>query len=252
MKLKLLVIPRYEIAQEKEITTRNIVTFPPLGIATLTGFLRQHDLKVDQDDLNIKVFYHNLSENDPEKMIRIEMFNDKKRIEKLSKTGHDSELEREGEKMLKLTNLKGYDVIGFSIYETSTPSVGGIALVLAKLLKEKYESTIICGGRPHQGVIEKLVASKFIDYGFYGDAQMKVMSFMERFENDKKIEGIEDMVYLNEYGNVVRNPGSGKEKILVKPDFDGLPIDLYRTKIFWEDRGIVYNILLLPYRFILG
>lgn len=252
MKLKLLLTPRYEIPQEKELKGRNVILFPPLGVATLTGFLRENNLKVDQDDLNVKVFYHNLSEKYPEKRINLELFNDEKRIEKFAETKNDLELEREGEKILKLTNCKNYDIIGFSIYETNLPSVGGIALVLAKLLKRKYEPTIICGGHPHQGVIEKLVSSRLINYGFYDDAQIKLLSFIERFENGKKIEEIEDMVYLNKHGKVIRNHGLGKEKILVKPDFEGLPIDLYRTKIFWEDRGIVYNILLLPYRFTIG
>jgi len=52
--------------------------FPPLGIATLTAHLKKHGFSVDQDDLCIKVFYHNYKEKDPKKHINLKIFNDEK------------------------------------------------------------------------------------------------------------------------------------------------------------------------------
>ncbi|MDI6826360.1 MAG: hypothetical protein QMD36_04180 [Candidatus Aenigmarchaeota archaeon] len=66
MKLKLLFTPRFEYDYNRNEVVRPPV-FPPLGIATLTGFVRGHNFHVDQDDLSVKVDHHNQSAKNSKK-----------------------------------------------------------------------------------------------------------------------------------------------------------------------------------------
>jgi radical SAM superfamily enzyme YgiQ (UPF0313 family) len=259
LRLKLLHIPRYDVNPfEKEMLEcgklASVHHLPPLGIATLTAVLRKRGFFVDQDDLLIKTFYHNLS-TEGNKQIDLRPFNDYRRVERFIKRGSDLQFEAEIEKLLKLTKCDGFDVFGFSLYETTNPSVAGIALTLGKLLKEKFDATIIIGGDVHKEVVKKLLRTNFIDCAIWGEStEEKLINFCEMFELGVELKKIPGIVF-SEYGKIVCNPFPGERKsIPPRPDFDGLPLRLYKPtiKCTIDGESIDYSILVLPYFFIHG
>jgi len=255
MKIKLLYLPRYStsVNDPGHKTLAGIPFLPPLGIATLTGYLKKHHINVVQDDLLIKVAYHNSKSSN--KKINLEIFNDEKRIEKFVKTGYDSELEKEGEKILSLTKVKGVDIVGFSIYDTHNPSSAGIAMVLGKLIKEKYGTTILIGGRGiYEEVVKILLKSKFIDYKL--EDEISLLDFCETFEDGLNLSKVRGIRYLSPQGNIIhfdtRNELQVITRPIPRPSFDGLPLNLYKPRISFDFNGekCKYKILALPYIFV--
>ena len=62
---------------------------PPLGLASLTGFLRKNNLKVDQTDLSVEIIYDDLFGNKRSR-INIKDLKNNKKIEEFL-LGKDSE-----------------------------------------------------------------------------------------------------------------------------------------------------------------
>jgi radical SAM superfamily enzyme YgiQ (UPF0313 family) len=254
MKIKLLYLPRYStsINDPQNKILSGLPFLPPLGIATLTGFLKRHHMNVTQDDLLIKVAHFNSKSLDGK--INLEIFNDEKRIERFIKNGYDPELEEEGEKILSLTKIKGFDVIGFSIYDTHNPSSAGVAMVLGKLIKEKYDITIVAGGRIHEEVVKSLLTSRFIDYKL--EDEVSLLDFCKAFEDDSEINKVRGIRFLSHQGNVVHSDTRNEFQIITRPiprpSFDGLPLRLYKPRIPFEFSGEKFNykILVLPYIFV--
>ena len=260
MKLKLLYIPRYSTSvNDATNTTAGAVPYlPPLGIATLTSFLRDQNIEVDQDDLMIKVHHHNYRCDDPADRIDLTIFNDEERIDAFIETGEDGALEAVGERILAMTRCRGFDVIGFSIYETFNPSAAGVALVLAKLLKERHSVEIIIGGVIDKRVEAKLVGTELIDCRIIGDfrslPELNLLTFCEAFARGTPKEDIPGIVYAKN-GTVVSNYVDHKNRhVLVKPTFDGLPLDIYRRSLSHKVDGVARKsqILILPYSFVRG
>lgn len=164
MKIKLFYSPRlYGIKKFGYPGGHSLL--PPLGIATLTSFLRKNKIEVDQDDLDIKVWYNNNTGNQFKK-IDMSLFDDNKRILNFTKGGKDLSLENEAEKILNKTEYMGYDIIGFSVVDDHNFAALGSTIVLAKLLKEKTGATIVIGGlRPSREIHEiSLINLDYIDF----------------------------------------------------------------------------------------
>ncbi len=262
MKIKLLHIPRYDINPFLENVKGHpnhptIHFLPPLGIATLTAFLKKNGIFVSQDDLMIKCFYHNLVTKDENKKIDLKVFSDAERLNKFVKSGYDSLLESEGMKILKLTQCDGFDIFGFSIYETTNPSPTGVALVLGKLLRDKYGAKIIVGGEIPKETLRFMLKTGWVDYGILGNAEIKLFNFCEMVERGVEIEKVPGVFYIDRKGEMKYNQTSDeaeRRQFPIKPDFTGLPMELYKPKInykfdseWYEDR-----ILVLPYLFVRG
>lgn len=258
MKIKLLYLPRHptSVNDAKNETLSGVPFLPPLGIATLTSFLKKHGIHVGQDDLMIKVFHHNYTHG-PAEQINLRIFNDENRIKNFLKKGFDPFLEEEGEKILKFTQTKGFDIFGFSIYDTYNPSAASIAMVLGKILKEKYDATILIGGSIYEEVTRKLLETKFVDYRIKDE--IGLLDFCEMFKRGCiKFEKIRGICYLNNSGDVTfcdsRNDAEIVTRHIIEPCFDGLPLELYKPKISFniDGKNYRYDILVLPYLFIRG
>ncbi len=261
MKLKLLCLPWYHIDPNRgELYGER--EFPPLGVATLTAFLKKHGICVEQDDLDVKVAYHNEKFKNSNRSIKLHFFNDERKIAQINKEGEEI-LEKEGEKILGLTNCKDFDVIGFSLHSTDNPSVIGVALTVAKLLKEKYGSTIITGSLMDNLALRKLLKSHLIDcaifsshVGSFGETNLlKFCNMYEKGMDIQKIPGTISMQgekLIHKYG--FEDYEKNEKCIFTLPEFSGLPMDLYikdvSSKI--EDNSYSSKILILPYFFIYG
>lgn len=261
LKLKLIFSPWCHIDPNREegYAERG---FPPLGIATLTAFLRNRSIRVEQDDLEIKSVLHNEKFADSENSIKLGVFADEKKINRLINGGEET-LEREGEKILKLTNWKGFDVIGFSLHSTDNPSVVGVVLTLAKLLKEKYGTTIITGDLMDPPALKKILSSGFVDCSIASShiaslGETNLFKFCKSFEKSGDISNIPGAIYFQNdkvvYTRKLIDYKKEEKSIFTLPDFDGLPMDMYKYTISSEINGSSHTskILILPYFFIYG
>ncbi len=256
MKLKLLYTPRYStsVNDDSHSSESGVPYLPPLGIATLTSFMKSRHFFVDQDDLMIKVHHHNHTTDSPDDNIDLSVFNDEKRINEFIRTGYDPLLEKIGERILGMTKCSGYDVFGFSLYGPFNPSVSGISLVLAKLLKERYDVDVIIGGVIDDRVSSKMLNSGLIDCRIIGEftclPESNLLNYCESYERGVPYREIPGIIYSDNGKTVVNRVNHGKETIFVRPDFDGLPMDIYRTDVRsdWGES----QILVLPYFFIKG
>lgn len=234
----------------------------PLGIAILTSVLRTHDYKVEQDDLDAKVYFDNKKVNKESKKTNLAPFDDRKRITNYINTGYDPILEEEGEKILKKTNFKNFDVIGLSLCGQHNFSVNGLCFIISKILKEKTGANIVVGGLDTSDCIfrfEDFIKYKYIDFVIPGHGEDPLLNLCYSLENDcvEKTE-LSRVFYKNKKHS--DNPDKYKfvPYIPFKPDFDGLPLNLYRYNPFDEfselDSSLKSNlrILMLPYSYTFG
>jgi len=251
MKIKLLRLPRYckefETLQRGKSDDHSEAMFlPPIALSVLTGYLRENGIEADQDDLLIKTFYDNLVSEDK---IDLSVFNNEQKIKDFVTSGSDSDLEREGEKILKQTEYKDFDVIGFSLANAFSPSVAGVAVTLAKLLKENTNCKIIYGGSIVEEVAKYLLKTGYLDAWVTREGEHKLLTFCQALESGEEIEKIPGVVVCKD-GEIRENPIQ-ERSVFVKPTFDGLPLDLYRPKMRAKIHGqeYEYSILVLPYFF---
>jgi len=255
MKVKLLYTPRYDM----DYNTGDYLPFstyafiPPIGMPIVTAFLKKHGIKVEQDDLLVKTYRKNIK--------LLEPFQIEEKRKKFLEKGEEETLEECAEEILKLTNVSGFDIIGLSLYEPDNPTTGIIALVIAKILKEKYNPIIVIGGRFWGYAKEILLKSKFIDYGithnpFTSPAELNFLKFCEAYESGKNLESVPGLEIATSKG-IKTNPTNYKEEEIpqfTRPDFDGLPIELYKYKLSSEVDGKKHSgkVLILPYFFVKG
>lgn len=261
LKLKLIFLPWHHLGPNRE-DIYGERGFPPLGIATLTAFLRKHGIDVEQDDLEIKVIAHNEKSDNQEGSINLHYFCDEERIDKLIEGGEET-LEREGEKILKLTKCGGFDAIGLSLHSTDNVSVIGVALTISKLLKEKYGTTIITGDIMDRLALKKLLSSRFVDCSLASShiaslAEVNLLKFCEMFEKVGDLQQIPGSIHLQndglKYTRAYETYTKEEKSIFTVPEFDGLPMDLYKYIVSSEIYGNTYTskILIIPYIFIYG
>jgi len=266
MRVKLLYVPRIyketlDLNKDFGYSSKHPM-FPPLGLATITSYLKQNGIKVSQDDLNIKVFTHNLQKK---KKIKIWLFQDKERIINYLKTGKDDELLSETEKILKLTKIKGFDIFGFSIVDDFNFSAVSSTILLAKLIKEITGAYTVVGGiftaRPVPEF--SLLNFPFIDFLCLGN-HFSLLDLVKGLENGNLNEiKIDKLFWNNRIGKKLRLGNPTKfgvsenwierkniDEIRPVPNFDGLPLEMYKFEI--KDDGTKKKVLLLPYSFTFG
>ena len=161
-----------------------------------------------------------------------------------------------GEKILKLTKHKGFDIFGFSLSETYTPSTAAVALTLAKLLKEKYDVPIVIGGNVHFEVAETMLKTRLVDYLVCGEGIDIFLNLCKNLEEGMPLEKTQGIFFLDKEGKVRSTdfPKFLKKRVPIRPCFDGLPLDLYAPVVMFDVDGVKYirKILILPYIFVNG
>ena len=263
-KIKLLVVP-YDHRNPNLPnygTVMSTMQFPPLGISTLKAFLQERNFSVDQDDLDIKVLDHNLNNRDrPEKQINMNVFSDEQRVRQLIEHGQEDTLELLGERILSLTDVSGYDVIGLSVVKPDNYSTIGIPIVLGKLIKERYGSTVIMGGATAPGPEKEVLSTGFVDYGIIGNCTTSIgeynaFYFLDAFERGADLKAVPGVKYFD--GKTVKwnwkNYSREERCTITTPDFDGLPLDLHRKPVpitVGDERGS-FSGLVLTYYFMRG
>jgi len=254
MKIKLLRTPSFDVQFKNRPLTCSIL--PPLGIATLTSYIKTIGMDVEQDDLNIKT--HNFNKNPKnENKIDFSIFLNKKRIKNYITGGNDEYLEETLSKIADKTNFKNVDVLGLSIHDNLTDVPMLITLSLARYLKEKYEFSIVIGSEIPDLVLETFKIGgrlNIIDYAIVGEGQIGLHKLLNNIEVGKKLSDVPNLLYY-ENGKIIENK-SIMDNNFYLPCFDGLPIKEYTVeqpiKNYKIDNLPKNKVLILPYRFIKG
>lgn len=198
----------------------NIYTFPipPLGIATVKSYLNNNNIHCDIDDLEIKAMMYNKRFKDN---IDHKLFRDGKKVEFYTNENfkgyfYDSIEENLG-KILRLTDFKDYEFIGFSVM---TNYQYNISICLAHYLKKYFNKKIIFGG------LYSEVYQKFIEKNKNIDLVINKNNIREliKLANGKTIH-------------------SKKNIFSYTPDFDGLPLKIYKH---------YFSRLVIPYERFIG
>ena len=218
MKIKLIMPPRSFVEE-----AQGLISIPPLGIAHLASFLKKEGYEVELDDLDIKVISDQKLFN---KLLDLQMkYNQDDLKNYLLNNVSNPYLDEVTNILLEKLEYKGYDIVGFSILESSAID---FALLLSKKIKEEIGCKIIFGGYCADSNLEKIYS--FVDHVICGSAgEIPTLNIIHSLENRP---------LQKEVLSLSPKP---------MPDFSGLPFSCYRH--IPEDSQFINpgKILLLPY-----
>ncbi len=260
MRIKLLYVPRLYGVNKHEY--RDMHSFcPPLGISLLTAALTEKGFSADQDDLNAKVFFENWDAR-PKVKYSLEGFDDIRRIRCFLERGGDTELEEGASRMLSLTRLRGYDLVGLSTCGQHNFSTVGVALVMGKIIKQQHGSTIVIGGIDPSYPIpsDELVKHFFIDFLVQGHGDTALLNLCHALQEEQlgrfRLDGVASTIKLD---GITDPPYPQGMQGFYVPQFEGLPMHLYRYHPLREfNRDEIHHlvsrkyVLMLPYYFLVG
>jgi radical SAM superfamily enzyme YgiQ (UPF0313 family) len=233
-------------------TRHNSTHIPPYGPASITSFLRKKGFYVDQDDLNQKVNGKRTNLNDD---IQLPFLLDYDRALSYAKGDKDKELDNLADSVLCETDLKNFDIFFLAVPRGITPTARidlTVPYIFSKRLKDRFNKPVVIGGMQidspitEQYIIEA-VSKGFFDYYIFGDGEISSFQLIEALNNSRSLKNIRGLVYLHNK-RVIQNK-KDTLPVLIKPDFKGLPLELYT----WHPKsGASEKILILPFRFMTG
>lgn len=257
MRIKLLNLPEYRHMSAVRHCYETQYPTVPSGLPVIAGLLRERGFRVEQDDLNVKLFHVNINRRG--KSISLKALTDERRIIAYGNRGEDQTLEKLGERMLALTPSKGFDIVVFSAPDWNVGGTLSEAFlhVLANVLKRQHNPYIVVGGRIPDDCSRRLIGRKIVDYSFTNGllypGHSNLPTLCEHLEAGNAPSGIPGLTYRDK-GAVRSSPQKREREPFITPDFDGLPLDLYRRDVTIEAGGrrLKDDILVLPFNFIRG
>ncbi|MBU0665940.1 MAG: B12-binding domain-containing radical SAM protein [Nanoarchaeota archaeon] len=230
--------------------------FPPLGLATITAYLRSKGLNVEQQDLNIEVHKSILTSKNK---FNANVFFDKKRVFDYLKGKKDKYLDFLSEKISKEMNINNeVKILLLSIEENFMISPILSALLIANYWKNKYSNLIIIAGGSETlyELFPFMNNPKLFDFLVYGCGEISVYKLIKNIENKTAFKKISGLIY---YDKKIIKKTLPKLTKPVKPDFDDLPLEKYMwspNKHFNNYKLLKHKkiepFLILPYQFISG
>ncbi len=216
---------------------------PPLGMALIASLLRENGYRVLQDDLNIKVAYDDFFMNDK---FPVHEFQDYENVMEYLK-GDSDILEKALGRIISKTKLHDPDMIMLSAPDiVGTPVTVRLLFALSRYLKTKYSVPVIVGGSPRIiKAAEWGLRNRIFDYIVNGPADKGVLMLIKAIENGSGFDEVPGLCHIRN-----RRYHMNREAfpdISIIPDFDGLPMELYR----WPP-GKRDNSLMLPFMFSYG
>lgn len=218
----------------------NAPMIPPLGMGIVTAALRNKGYSLFQDDLNIKVAHQIF-----EKKFNLDLNSVRNCDDVIDYIEDRSNVfDLYSDSILSLSNLDSPDMILLSapnsLYDQSALR---ILLVLCKYLKKKYNVPIIVGSESDHihFITEYAMREGLFDYMISGPGELSMPELLGKIFSGEQVNDIPGLCYLDQDRVVFNKEGSSDVKI--QPDFDGLPLDLYRWNYFGDE-----NILILPVR----
>lgn len=174
------------------------VEMPPLGLATLAGFVRQHGFSVRALDLNIET-YRNVAPEEKAGWKLEEAYwrwADKERTQEFIEENQEY-----FEHYIRLIADAKPAVVGFSVQLSSAY----VTLYFAERLKELIPDTVIvCGGPQASRVMSgyALANKDFIDVVTHGEGELTLVEILERVKAGQGFEGCAGVLYCED-GNIV-------------------------------------------------
>ncbi|MBN1823505.1 MAG: radical SAM protein [Endomicrobiales bacterium] len=219
LSVKILRMPLVERAAKDK---HSYILLPPFGIGQLVAYLRGNDIKIDQDDLYVKVGHDNMFGKDEDR-IDMEIFLDEKRVVEYSNGKEDEYIENIMRKLEAKTNLK-YDVMLLSL-DCGCPNDSGVmfVLALAKYIKKKYNAAILVGGHYEQLDVLMSHDLRNIDYVGFGKGEKMLFVALTALKYGVNLNEVPDK-WLVVKGKEMIN---GNVPYGTKADYDGLPFHLY-------------------------
>jgi hypothetical protein len=204
--------------------------FPPIGTGILARHLRDLGHDIAQDDLHIR-WYRTASKHHREKLEHLSA--DERRLWNYLEGGSDPDWDWFGEKVTGLSDFQEPDVILFSLISSDSLCCKA-ALALARYLKKKFGKSIVVGGEyfayaPIFYEIDRIIPLGVIDYyisGFAEKALEGLLSILSGQSSPARLADIPGLCY-SDGGQVRKNPYTLFHDV-VPPDFEGLPVELYR------------------------
>jgi radical SAM superfamily enzyme YgiQ (UPF0313 family) len=237
-----------------------VFRMPYIAIPILTSYLRSNGIEVDQDDIEMKVYHHNIF-SPPNKRIDLTVFEDRERIENfLLRKKKDPQLRSLGERILAKLDLHNFDLIGFSIIDFSYLKISS-TLVISKLIKEKINVPIVIGGADDDVLADIIEKYDFVDYCIKHQGEAAILKLCHMIEKKGISEKNVGSLIYRKNGKVYINPEKDVISDIICPDFEGLPLELYTHKssdIVYKYTGIHRSldgpsrVLVLPYSFTRG
>lgn len=256
--IKILRMPIFCSEKGPYSPSLNTTLLPPLALAQIVSHFRRHGVRIDQDDLNIKIHYDNHHSDMMQDAIDVSIFFDEEKVSRYCSGGADRDLDLTMERLESETNFYGYDMILLSL-----PVIFGnssclmFALSLSRFLKKKYNTTLILGGAAQSIDLLLKYDPRDIDYIIYGDGEDMLFKLLVALRNNIDLKEFPEFK-PRKNGQFISNEPHPP----LKPDFSGLPMDKYRY-IDWGakhddgDCGILQEfnkskVLLIPFKFIKG
>ncbi len=258
--IKIIRLPSF--FRKRQFSSKlNCSLIPPLGVGLISGYIRSRGIKIEQDDLNIRIHYDNSYSAQAEDKIDTEVFFDISRVTSYAEGRQDSYLDSIMRKAAEKIKLSDNQIILFSLPDNIENDTNLMfAMAFSSFTKKRYNSINIIGGESlWLDLLRIKYSCKHIDYIIYGEGEEAVEHVLSHIINGqnclKNIPGL----LVEDGGKIIRSDLSLRP---IKPDFTGLPIEKYKSrKEVLEypleigsimDEFQASNTLVLPYRFIRG
>lgn len=226
------------------IGIRGITSFVilPYGLGTLVGFLRKNNVAVDPTDINALLRKSYLCNPELQSLCRdlYDLYCNQIRA------GHytgisDRENDLLARRLLDLTNIsEDCKLIGISVTGARQMLA---ALLLAEKIKKEYKTPVVFGG-PYVTAFAHMFFQKydFIDYAVVGEGEVPLLRLLHSINEKGILKDVPSLWYRNESkpeftGRVFYNIEDQS-----CPDFDGLPMELYKMSLIGDKIGIPYSL----------
>jgi len=219
MKVLLVTLPR-NFAREAP----GLISIPPLGMAHVASYVRQHGYDVELDDLDIKIISNKKLFD---QLIELHGKYTPNELEEylLNDIGNEY-LDKVTDLLITQLDYGQCKVIGFSLIESSAKNS---MLLIAKKLKQLTGATIVIGGGSASPELQEKY--NFIDYVVLGLGEIPFLNILEKISG-RKTEGKKEIL------PIFPHP---------LPDFTGLPLDCYKLMPEGSQFRNPGKLLILPY-----
>ncbi|MBN2407421.1 MAG: tetratricopeptide repeat protein [Elusimicrobia bacterium] len=202
----------------------NYIMLLPLGMAQIVSYLKTNKINIVQDDLNIKINHRNRF-GEYKDRINGEIFYDTERISRYLDGQADEDISLIMEETEKMTEISGYKAILLSVPKGDRDySAILFMLAYAKYIRNKYDPVIIVGGlefEKYMSFIRK--HSENIDYLITGTGEKALYRLLTALICSADMSNVPGIVFREDKKII----DGGGFSVPIKPDFEGLPMDMY-------------------------
>ncbi|MBN2407409.1 MAG: tetratricopeptide repeat protein [Elusimicrobia bacterium] len=221
LRIKLVKTPLFSLIKTGELDHTLIL---PLAVGQLADYMRKNGFNPDLDDLNIRINHDNRYGREDEKVDTAPFF-DEGRIIRYCRGAEDASLDGIMGIVDGKAGFGGYDVVLLSVPEfTKNNATIMFILALSSYLKKKYSLVIIAGGFnfSYYRLLQEYGSS--IDHCIKGQGEKPLLKLLLGLKYGCDAGGVPGLK-VADGGRLIE---SSEVAWYVKPDFSGLPVDLYR------------------------